>query len=241
MRRSPPFVMVPGAWHGGWSWQPVARLLRAAGNEAVTLTLPGLADGDDTVTPRPEDAVRHIVRHVERLGAERVVLVAHSWGGYPVTNAAFALGRRVAAVIYCNALLPAPGRSTFDELLPEMQPGVRKLLDSPAHAWPIDVDFVRTYLLQGRSEDLQRLVAALVTPMPGHYETEPFGAPDPTSLGIPLLYLLSRDDRALPRPGAEFAARLGMRPVMIPGPHDALITHPEEVARAIGDFVARRV
>jgi len=40
------FVLVPGAYQGGWSWQPVAHRLRAAGHHAVTLTLPGLADGD---------------------------------------------------------------------------------------------------------------------------------------------------------------------------------------------------
>ncbi|MFF3562394.1 alpha/beta fold hydrolase [Streptomyces sp. NPDC002574] len=229
--------MVPGAWHGGWAWQPVARLLRSAGEQAVTLTLPGLAGSDDTVAPRPRDAIDHVIRQVERLKAEEVVLVAHSWAGYPVTNAAYELGDRVTAVVYCNAFVPAPGRSSFDELLPEMKLQVRELLDAPAHTWPIDFDFVRKYLLQGRSEDLQRLVAALVTPMPGAYETEAFDAPDLTSLDVPLLYLLSTDDRALPRPGAEFAARLGMRPVMIPGPHNAIITHPEEVARRIIDFV----
>jgi hypothetical protein len=26
------FVLVPGAWLGSWSWQPVARLLAARGN-----------------------------------------------------------------------------------------------------------------------------------------------------------------------------------------------------------------
>lgn len=39
----PTFVLVPGAWQGGWAWQPVARRLREAGYAAVTITLPGLA------------------------------------------------------------------------------------------------------------------------------------------------------------------------------------------------------
>lgn len=42
------FVFVPGAWHGGWAWRPVARRIRAAGHKAITLTLPGQGDGDDT-------------------------------------------------------------------------------------------------------------------------------------------------------------------------------------------------
>ena len=42
---SPTFVLVPGAWQGGWAWQPVARRLREAGYAAVTITLPGLEIG----------------------------------------------------------------------------------------------------------------------------------------------------------------------------------------------------
>jgi hypothetical protein len=41
------YVLVPGGWHGGWAWRPVAERLRASGHRAVTLTLPGLGDGDD--------------------------------------------------------------------------------------------------------------------------------------------------------------------------------------------------
>jgi hypothetical protein len=46
-------------------------------------------------------------------------------------------------------------------------------------------------------------------------------------------YFLGEDDHALPRPGAEFAARLGLEPVMVPGTHEGLLTHPDEVANAI--------
>ncbi|MFF4806259.1 alpha/beta fold hydrolase [Streptomyces sp. NPDC001351] len=42
-RTSSTLVLVPGAWQGGWVWQPVARRLRAAGHEVVTLTMPGPA------------------------------------------------------------------------------------------------------------------------------------------------------------------------------------------------------
>ncbi|MEZ4572354.1 MAG: hypothetical protein R2849_18965 [Thermomicrobiales bacterium] len=35
------FVLVAGAWHGGWCWQRVRPLLREAGHEVYTPTLPG--------------------------------------------------------------------------------------------------------------------------------------------------------------------------------------------------------
>ncbi len=38
------FVLVHGAWHGGWCYKRVARLLRQAGHEAYTPTLTGLGE-----------------------------------------------------------------------------------------------------------------------------------------------------------------------------------------------------
>ncbi len=38
------FVLVPGAWHGGWCWDRVAPILRAAGNEVYAPTLTVLSD-----------------------------------------------------------------------------------------------------------------------------------------------------------------------------------------------------
>jgi hypothetical protein len=75
------FVLVPGAWLGGWSWQPVAQLLTGRGYPALALTLPDLSyDG----SPRElglADAVDHVVSEVERCYLADVVLVGHGWAG----------------------------------------------------------------------------------------------------------------------------------------------------------------
>jgi pimeloyl-ACP methyl ester carboxylesterase len=56
-----------------------------------------------------------------------------------------------------------------------------------------------------------------------------------STLGVPVAYVLSEDDRGLGRPdaGAKFAARLGVEPIMVPGSHESLLTHPDEVAEAL--------
>ncbi|WP_269650243.1 alpha/beta fold hydrolase [Streptomyces sp. ActVer] len=76
-------------------------------------------------------------------------------------------------------------------------------------------------------------MADLLTPQPGDYFLDALDVPSVAELGIPALYLLGEGDRALPRPGAEFAARLGLEPVMVPGTHEGLLTHPDDVAEAI--------
>jgi hypothetical protein len=50
---------------------------------------------------------------------------------------------------------------------------------------------------------------------------------------VPAGYVLSEDDRALARPGAEFASRIGLTPVLVSGGHESMLTRPDEVAKAL--------
>jgi hypothetical protein len=87
--------------------------------------------------------------------------------------------------------------------------------------------------MQGAAPEVQRLVADLLTPMPGGYFLDPAAGPDVTTLGIPRHYLLGDEDRALPHPGATFAERLGVTPIAVPSTHEGLLSHPDEIAKAI--------
>ena len=78
-------VLVHGAWHGAWCWQPVVDRLRDAGVPVVALDLPG--HGDD---PRPltdlhghGDALRAALDDIDG----PVLLVGHSYGGAAITDA----------------------------------------------------------------------------------------------------------------------------------------------------------
>ncbi|MBV8832760.1 MAG: alpha/beta hydrolase [Acidobacteriaceae bacterium] len=94
------FVLVPGAWLGSWSWQPVARLLAARGYQVLALTLPGLSYDGSAAGLGLADAIDYVVNEVQRRDLADVILVGHSWGGYPVTGAAHRVADRVSKVIY---------------------------------------------------------------------------------------------------------------------------------------------
>jgi pimeloyl-ACP methyl ester carboxylesterase len=228
------YVLVPGAWHGGWSWTPVARRLRAHGHRAVTVTLPGLADGDDPAGHRLSDAVDHLVNEVERHDLRDVVLVAHSWGGYPVTAAVERLADRLAGLVYYGAQVPVTGRSLIEDNPPEAGAWLRGLIESsPTRSIEPTLDFVQQIFMPGVEAATQRLVADLLTPMPGGYFLDSSPMPDLTALGVPRCYLLGDEEKALPVPGSTFAARIGRTPVAVPGTHEGLLTHPDEIADAI--------
>lgn len=77
------FVMVHGAWHGGWCWQRVAEVLRGRGHDVYTPTLTGLGERSHLLG-QSIDLNTHVkdVRAVlEYEDLHDVVLVGHSYGG----------------------------------------------------------------------------------------------------------------------------------------------------------------
>lgn len=229
------YVLIPGGWHGAWCWRPVANRLRAASHRAITLTLPGLGDGDDPSRYKLRDAVGYIVNEVCRLELDNVILAAHSWGGYPATGAAHLLRDRVTKIVYYNAFVPVRGKSLVDETPLGTREVMLRLIDgSPFRAIDPSLEYVEQLLMQGVAPELQRLVADLMTPQPGGYFLGALDI-DAASLGIPTAYVTGDSDHAMPQSGFEFAARLGVKPVVVPGTHSGMLTHPDEVANAILD------
>ena len=229
------FVLVTGAWHGGWAWRPVAERLRAAGHRVFTPTLPGLADGDDPTRYRLADTVDAVAGLIEKHDLQDVTLVGHSWGGYVITGAAHRVPGRLRKLVYWSAFVPAAGRSLHDEVPPQYQ----QLFEAQAEASgnnsvALPLEVWQQAFMNDASEDVQRTVHALLVPQPMQYFTE---SVDPLGPGaVPVAYVLSSDDVALP-PGeygwARFAERLGVTPIPVPGSHEGCFTQPEALAAAL--------
>jgi len=227
------FVLVPGAWLGAWSWHPVAKSLREHGHDAVALTLPGLSYGSSAAGLRLSDAVDHVVAEVESRNLQDIVLVSHSWGGYPATGAAHRLTGRISKVVYYSAVVPAKGAGMVDENDLYGQQIRDSVAATPDRTVPLPLEALRAGLMPGESPELQDLVFHLMLPQPGGYMTEALDVPPVTEIGLAAAYLLGADDQSLARPGAEFAARLGLSPVIVPGGHMAMLTHPADIAAAL--------
>lgn len=223
------FVLIPGAWHGAWAWHGVARRLVEAGHRALPLTMPGLAPGDDARAPRMADAVDLIVGELERRDLRDVVLVGHSWGGGPITAVAHRVPERIAKVVYYSAWVPRPGVSMNDENPPENAAYVRAMIEQQGVV-PLNLDAVREILMPGEPEALQKVAFDLMTPMPGNYFLDTLDVEPPTH---DVAYILADRDQALARPGTEFAERLKLTPIMVPGTHESLLTHPDELTAAL--------
>ena len=122
------FVLIHGAWHGGWCWRDVARLLRGAGHEVFAPSLTGR--GERAHLARPEiDLDTHVTDVVSLLEAEdlrEVVLVGHSYGGMVVTGAADRARSRIARLVYLDAFVPEDGKCLLDYAVPERAARMRE-------------------------------------------------------------------------------------------------------------------
>jgi pimeloyl-ACP methyl ester carboxylesterase len=110
------FVLVHGAWHGGWCWRKVVPLLQAAGHRVIALTLTGLGERAHLINPQVglTTHVDDVVNTLEMEDLTDVVLVGHSYGGLVISSVASRSGRRIRRLVYLDALVPENGQSGFD-------------------------------------------------------------------------------------------------------------------------------
>jgi pimeloyl-ACP methyl ester carboxylesterase len=114
-------VLVPGAFHAGWYYDPIVPQLRAAGHRVFPVTLTGLGDRRH-LTNGAINLDTHIQDVVQLFEDERIndaVLVAHSYGGMVITGASDRLQGRVRSLVYLDAMVPADGEKQWD-LMSEM-------------------------------------------------------------------------------------------------------------------------
>jgi len=128
--RKPTFVFVHGAWHGGWCWSEVARLLAAKGYASVPLDHPGhgiTARLPAAYTAKPQDltalatevsplaaltlddyrdSVLGIIRGLVAAGSGPVILVGHSSGGATLSAVAEAEPTLIRRLVYLTAFVP---------------------------------------------------------------------------------------------------------------------------------------
>jgi pimeloyl-ACP methyl ester carboxylesterase len=108
------FVLVHGAWHGGWCWKKLLPGLQAAGHRAFALTLTGLGERAHLMSPMINlqthvQDVYGLIEHEELQGA---ILVGHSYAGMVITGVAQQVStEQLSHLVYLDAVVPEPGEA----------------------------------------------------------------------------------------------------------------------------------
>lgn len=107
------FVLVHGAWHGGWCWQRVTLALQQQGHRVHAVTLTGLGERAHLLAPSItlDTHIDDVISAIEVEELHDVILAVHSYAGMIGTAVADRLGKHLKHLVYVDAVIPKPGES----------------------------------------------------------------------------------------------------------------------------------
>ena len=109
------FILVPDLYTAGWVWEEVAVGLRGAGAEAHPVTLTGMGERKAEAGPLTDlrTHVEDVLRVLDGVGTDEVVLVGNGYGIVPLLGAADRRPGRVSRVVHLDAGLHRSGESAL--------------------------------------------------------------------------------------------------------------------------------
>jgi pimeloyl-ACP methyl ester carboxylesterase len=178
------FVIVHGAWGGGFSWNKiVAPLLRAKGHTVFTPTLTGLGERSHLASPDVslDTHIQDVVNVLFYEDLKDVIFAGHSYGGAVITGVADRVPERINHLVYLDAAIPRDGESMAGSQSPERRAAMLERIEKEGEGWrlppgPMSPD---------DPKDVQEWAGPRRTPQPAKTFTQPIR--------------LTRGETALPR------------------------------------------
>ena len=225
------YVLVHGAFHGGWCWRRVAQRLTAAGHSVFTPTQTGLGERKHLLSKEisMDVFVDDIVNLIDAEELANVYLVGHSFGGGAISGVADRIPERLKRLVYLDAGIPESGKSSFDRLPVAVRDARLQAAVESSGGLSIPVPPVSSFGLKAPS-DIE-WVQRRMTPHPlKTYMTAPT-MKNPIANGVPTTYIRCTDPLyANVNPSAEFAkSHAAWQYLEIKTGHDAMVSAPKEL------------
>ena len=193
------FVLVHGAWHGGWCWHRIVANLQEAGHTVFAPDLKSL--GVDRTPPGSvtlatwTDQITALIA----VQAAPVVLVGHSRGGLVLSEVAERIPERIRTLVYVTAFLLESGRSLQDAVaaIPESRVPSAMVLAKDNKSAYIRDDAVRE-AFYGRCSDADvALARSLLVPEPLAPLATALKHTDARFGRVPRVYVECTEDKAI--------------------------------------------
>ena len=242
------FVLVHGAWHGGWCWRDVVRALAAAGHRVYAPTLTGVGERAHLMSPAItlETHIADVRNAIEMEELDDVVLAVHSYAGMIGTAITDRFPGRLRHLVYVDAVVPKPGESwssTHSSATREARLAAAQA--SPDYSFP--VPDASAFGLEGTQRDW---VMRRQTPHPGHTYQAPLDFDPKRVSAVSRTFVsctrpaLATIDPIRPRvvdsrfwDGAWLGGG-GAHVVELKTGHDPMVTMPDELTRILLDCAA---
>ena len=240
------FVLVHGAFAGGWIWEPLAKQLVSAGHTVDAPDLPG--SGEDYTSPTGvtlDSCAARVCQSLQK-NSEPSLLVGNSMGGLIATQAAARCPDRAAALVYVAAFAPQDGQSLLDlTRLPEgagdqVQANITIEGDPPVATMPASAS--REALYGSCPGEVAAWAIARQRPQAVAPFATPVSIPTGALTGTPRYYVLSLRDRAIPpalqrRMSKEVACAEVKE---LDTDHTPQLSMPEQLAQILIHFATHR-
>ena len=226
------FVLVHGAWHGGWCWRRVADRLQAQGHKVFTPTLTGLGERSHLLRAgiNVSTHVTDIVNVMKWEDLSAVVLCGHSYGGMVVSGVAEQATDRIASIVFLDAFVPQDG----DSMLAITNQAVRDALKAATDRGDLGVRPRSAAAFLVNEKD-QAWVDAMCVPQPVGCFTEAMKITGARERIAKKTYIRAG---AYPNPGFDAAlARVrtdkSWRIYSVPCGHDVMVDMPERLTEIL--------
>lgn len=231
------YVLVHGAFLGGWCWRRVKHRLRGYGHTVYSPTLTGLGDLDQLLAP-DVGLQAHIQDVVSVIRDEKIndaVLVGHSYGGMVITGVMETTRPCIKHMVYIDAFVPKTSQALCEQFSPKNWEDIQKRVQETGDGWRWELgDPEREMHYWGITaySDLNWVLPRL-RPQSIKTATEPVLLSGSEAMEPKKTYIYCSNDR----PNGTYHGtekRLRNDPNWkfhdIPAGHAAIITHPELIS-----------
>ena len=225
------YVLVHGAWHGGWCWKAVAGMLRGRGHIVFTPTQTGLGERAHLISTSItlDTFVDDIVNVITYEDLGDIILVGHSFGGNAISGTADRLPERIRQLVYLDAAILESGNSMFGALPKDVVEGRTKAAQESSGGLSIPAPPPAAF---GVSDPVQAAwLQSRVTPHPFNTFVSPLNLKNKVGNGLPACYVQCTDPVYAPlQASRDWVKKNGMKMVEIKAGHDAMVTAPDRLS-----------
>ena len=228
------FVLLHGAWHGGWCWEKVAAPLRARGHKVTCPTQTGLGERSHLMSSdlTLETFGQDLINHLRFEDLSDVVLVGHSFGGNALSVAAERIPERIRTLVYLDCTLLNGGEKLIDTLSPGALAERVKAFEASPSGIAIDPPPSSVFGVV-RPED-QEWVEARLTPHPISSMISGLPIQGNPGNGLPARYVACTEPQYHPAERVRsWGEMLCCMPEVIATGHDAMVTEPLALAELL--------
>lgn len=241
LKEKPTFVLIHGAWHGGWAWEKVYSQLNGLGAKVYTPTLSGLGEHKNTLNADIDlnTHITDVVNFIEIQDLHNVILVGHSYAGTVIAGVADRIPERLSKLVFLDAMIVENGQSALSVQPKDTQEFFKAKAQENDHGLSLAALSADLFGVTDPSDI--KWVNNRLTPQPFKTFTQPLELKNPFGNHLPLIYIACIQPQmpALKAFSDQTKNNKNWKYYSMNTGHDAMITQPKELSKLLYSLISK--